>query len=169
MNKENILRKLIREHLASLFEGGHRGVIRYGQAEELFKLLDKYSASRKFSPPTIDMMDRFLVALKGICKTYSEILGAYSHESDSTSPIYNATMILDKANKVDPRIIMQHGGKVDILETERQFFQHLGAGFNVPNNPASGFENMFKAGLDWQGVDREVPAPQRSGIVGKKL
>lgn len=158
VNNVNVLRKLIREQLSTLSEGGHGGSLYYGQAPKLFDLLDEYSTSRKFSRPTIEMMNKFLNDLLNVSNLYVDSLGAYSNLDDLTSPINRARKILNRAHKIDPRMAAQFGGGVDLHLIEKQFFKALGADFNVAGEPASGFENIFGAGLYWQNVDRAAPA-----------
>ena len=152
------LRRLIREQLNALFEGSHAGSIFYAQAPALFKLLDNYSTSRATRRPTIEKMQEFLNDLIRITgsKDYERILSAFSLASGDTSPLNKAQIILNTGHNVHPEIVLQHGSNVDLFEIERQFFEELGADFNVPNNPASGFEDFFGAGLDWQSYHRNA-------------
>ena len=152
------LRHLIREQLNALFEGGHAGSIFYAQAPALFELLDSYSTSRATRRPTIEKMEEFLndLILITSSRDYEKVLSAYSLASGRTSPLRRAGVILRSGHNVNPEITMQFGRSVDLFEIERQFFKELGADFNVPNNPASGFENFFGAGLDWQSYRRNA-------------
>ena len=158
VNNGNVLRKLIREQLSTLLEGGHGGSLYYAQATRLFDLLDEYSTYRKTSRPTIEMMNEFLNNLSRVSNLYADILGAYSYKRDLTSPINRARQVLKSAHKVDPRIATQFGASVDLHLIEKQFFEALGADFNIAGEPTSGFENIFGAGLDWQNIERASPA-----------
>ena len=158
------LRKLIREHLHALFEGGHGGVISYGiDTRRLFETLVEYSEARKKSPPTPELINDFLNTVNRASRP-SRSLSAYSIvDSDRTGPVYKAIEILERA--LDPRIVAEFG-KPNLKLIETQIMKVLGAEFKVKDNPSSGFDMFFGAGLDWRGVEEELQnAPRRRATV----
>lgn len=145
------IRRLIREYIESINEGGHGGqpIFMDKDTFALYKHLEDYSKLRKSSPPDVDSLIEFID--DGHRKTFAKNLIAYRDLWERADEFLRGRY---------PQLALEFG--VTAADAERQVMKILGAEFNRNNDPSSGFSEIFGTILHHSDVEAS-PAPSRAG------